>query len=126
MQRICQAIIENIHASISGHVYLDKIERIGYNNHAEAVGSILLLTGCPLIYFKEVSVLREKDSNVRKANAIPDDALEALARCLYPMMVAFFESAEGQREFAEWQSQKDTEVVPGGMAESGGKIRLAG
>jgi len=93
MQRICQAIIENIHASISGHVYLDKIERIGYNNHAEAVGSILLLTERPLIYFKEVGVLRVKNSNVKKANAIPDDALEALARCLFPMMITFFGGA---------------------------------
>ena len=39
----------------------------------------------------------------------PDDALEALARCLYPQIVAFFESNEGKREFAEWKSQQDTE-----------------
>ena len=42
----------------------------------------------------------------------PDEALEALARCLYPMMVAFFESEEGQREFAEWKSRLDTEQRP--------------
>ena len=70
--------------------------------------------------------MRVNDTNAEKVNAIPDDALEALARCLYPMMVAFFESAEGQREFAEWQSRKSTENIPGGMAESGEKIRLAG
>ena len=70
--------------------------------------------------------MRVKEPNVKKANAIPDDALEALARCLYPAMVTFFESDEGQREFAEWQSRKSTENVPGGMAESDENIRLAG
>jgi len=34
----------------------------------------------------------------------PADAINALARCLYPAMVAYFESNEGQREFAEWQA----------------------
>ena len=58
--------------------------------------------------------MRVKDSNVKKANAIPDDALEALARCLYPTMIAFFESDEGIREFAEWQARESTENVPGG------------
>jgi len=43
----------------------------------------------------------------------PDDALEALARCLYPAMVAYFESAEGRREFAEWQARQATEKSPG-------------
>jgi len=70
--------------------------------------------------------LRAKEANVKDENAIPDDALEALARCLYPMMVSFFESAEGQRDFAEWQSRKNTDVVPGGMAEPIEKIKLAG
>ena len=40
------------------------------------------------------------------------DAIEALARCLYPAMVAYFESEEGQREFAEWQADKGTEISP--------------
>ena len=71
--------------------------------------------------------MRVKDYNVKKANAIPDDALEALARCLYPTMVAFFESDEGQREFAEWQARHGIEHVPGGMmAELDEKVKLAG
>ena len=84
------------------------------------------MTGRPLIYFKEVGVLRVKDYNVKKANAIPDDALEALARCLYPMMVTFFESTEGKREFAEWKACESTENVPGGIAEPDEKVRVAG
>jgi len=70
--------------------------------------------------------LRVKEPNVKKANAIPDDALEALARCLYPMMVTFFESDEGKREFAEWQARESIENVPGGIAETDEKIRVAG
>ncbi|MDR0935654.1 MAG: hypothetical protein LBM98_03105 [Oscillospiraceae bacterium] len=32
-----------------------------------------------------------------------------LARCLLPTMRTYFESEEGQRDFAEWQSRKDTD-----------------
>ena len=38
------------------------------------------------------------------------DAIEALARCLYPAMVAYFESEKGQREFAEWQTEQGAEM----------------
>ena len=42
---------------------------------------------------------------------IPRYELEALARCLLPDIQAFFESEEGQREFAEWQeSRKQTQL----------------
>ena len=34
----------------------------------------------------------------------PNDAIESLARCLYPAMVAYFESEEGKAEFAKWQA----------------------
>ena len=36
----------------------------------------------------------------------PDEALEALARCLYPAIRAFFESAEGRREFDAWEQSR--------------------
>ena len=62
----------------------------------------------------------------KEINAIPDNALEALARCLYPSMVAFFESEEGQREFAEWQAHRDTENLPGREAKLDEEVRLAG
>ena len=42
-----------------------------------------------------------------EGDAVPDDSIEALARMLYPAMVSFFESEEGQREFAEWQAQQE-------------------
>jgi hypothetical protein len=43
-------------------------------------------------------------------NEVPADAIEALARCLLPAIVAYYESDEGKREFAEWQSRRDTET----------------
>ena len=33
---------------------------------------------------------------------IPDHAIERIARCLLPMIRAYYESAEGQAELAEW------------------------
>ena len=53
------------------------------------------------------------------------DALEALARCLYPAMVAYFESEEGQREFAEWQASKGMEILPAGEVKHGSTSRQA-
>ena len=53
--------------------------------------------------------MREKETTVKKSDAIPDDALEALARCLYPAILSYFESDEGQREFDEWKSRRNAE-----------------
>jgi len=44
----------------------------------------------------------------------PADAINALARCLYPAMVAYFESDDGQREFAEWQAAQGKATTPAG------------
>ena len=40
---------------------------------------------------------------------IPQYKIEAIARCLLPDIQAFYESEEGQREFAEWKAQQETE-----------------
>ena len=37
---------------------------------------------------------------------IPQHKIEAIARCLLPDILAFYESEEGQREFAEWKAQQ--------------------
>lgn len=39
---------------------------------------------------------------------IPYHEVEALARVLLPDIQAFFESEEGQREFAEWKASQQT------------------
>ena len=40
---------------------------------------------------------------------IPQHRIEAIARCIMPDILAFYESEEGQREFAEWKAQRDAE-----------------
>jgi len=40
---------------------------------------------------------------------IPQYKIEAIARCLMPDILAFYESEEGQKEFAEWQAQQEAE-----------------
>ncbi len=42
-------------------------------------------------------------------SAIPQHQIEAIARCLLPDILAFYESEEGQREFAEWKKQREAE-----------------
>ena len=38
---------------------------------------------------------------------IPQHQIEAIARCILPDILAFYESEEGQREFSEWKKQKE-------------------
>ena len=40
---------------------------------------------------------------------IPQHQIEAIARCFMPDILAFYESEEGQREFAEWKKQREAE-----------------
>ena len=44
-------------------------------------------------------------------SGIPEREIEIIARCIYPDIVAFFESEEGQREFAEWKAQREKETA---------------
>lgn len=37
---------------------------------------------------------------------IPQYAIETVARCLLPDIIAYYESEEGQQEFAEWKWQQ--------------------
>ena len=40
---------------------------------------------------------------------IPQYQIEAIARCIMPDILAFYESEEGQREFAEWKERREVE-----------------
>ena len=40
---------------------------------------------------------------------IPQHQIEAIARCIMPDILAFYESEEGQREFAEWKRLREAE-----------------
>ena len=37
---------------------------------------------------------------------IPQHSIEAIARCIMPDILAFYESEEGQKEFEEWITQR--------------------
>lgn len=37
---------------------------------------------------------------------IPQHVIETIARCIWPDTLAYYESEEGQREFAEWQAKQ--------------------
>ncbi len=38
---------------------------------------------------------------------IPQHEIEAIARCLLPDILAFYESEEGQKEFARWKAEQE-------------------
>ncbi len=40
---------------------------------------------------------------------IPQHQIEAIARCILPDILAFYESEEGQREFTKWQERQAEE-----------------
>ena len=44
-------------------------------------------------------------------SGIPQHEIETIARVLLPDILAFYESEEGQREFAEWKVQRDADVT---------------
>ena len=49
--------------------------------------------------------MAKKKTPVNQSNWT-DAAVETFARCVWPDIVAFFESEEGQREFAQWQREQ--------------------
>lgn len=44
-------------------------------------------------------------NNESKVIQIPQHEIDALARCLLPDLIAFYESENGQKEFEEWKTQ---------------------
>ena len=61
---------------------------------------------------------KKKSTNI---SPYPDEAIERLARAFYPAILACWNSEEGQREFAAWQTEqahhapsKEKQSVPDG------------
>ena len=46
-------------------------------------------------------------------SGIPQREIEYIARCILPDILAYYESAEVQREFREWQAQREAEQAEG-------------
>ena len=55
--------------------------------------------------FSEVHLERRK--KLTNNSGIPQHEIENIARILLPDILAFYESEEGQREFAEWKAARD-------------------
>ena len=51
-------------------------------------------------------------------SGIPPHAIEAIARCILPDIIAYFETEEGQREFREWKAKRDAEQMEGKKGET--------
>ena len=47
-----------------------------------------------------------ENQDVLNQEAIPDDVVDTLARCLFPKIQEYFKSPEGQAEFEEWKRRK--------------------
>ena len=50
-------------------------------------------------------------------SGIPEHEVENIARILLPDILAFYESEEGQQEFAEWKAQRDVAKADDNKAE---------
>lgn len=47
-------------------------------------------------------------SNKSNVNQIPQHEVDALARCLWPELIAFYESDAGQKEFEQWKTDLES------------------
>ena len=45
----------------------------------------------------------------------PDHVIETIARCLWPNIQAFYESEEGQKEFAAWKAEQEKKQLSDGQ-----------
>lgn len=50
-------------------------------------------------------------------SGIPQHAIEAIARCILPDIIAYYETEEGQREFQAWKAKRDAEQTEGKKGE---------
>ena len=81
------------------------------------LAAIVTISTIPLTSL-EVLALFYFMARKRKVNdygtGIPIHEVDALARVLLPEIQAFFESEDGQREFAEWKAQQEQNKIKQG------------
>ena len=59
---------------------------------------------------QELISVAEKKKPSGLISGISEDALETLAEALYPDILEFFNSEEGQKEFAEWKASQQNKT----------------
>lgn len=47
-----------------------------------------------------------KEVKIIPKSHIPEDEIEALAKCFLPDILDFFESEEGRKEFEQWKKEQ--------------------
>ena len=50
-----------------------------------------------------------RPKKILNKSGIPQHAIDRIAQCVYPDILAFYESEEGQRAFAAWLAQQQKE-----------------
>ena len=55
----------------------------------------------PSEYIRKESLIGQKKETDKQHHTIPQREIEIIARCIFPDILAFYESEEGQREFAQ-------------------------
>ena len=51
-------------------------------------------------------LIHDKHGEYQIRSYLPKHEVEAIVRAFYPAVAAFFETAEGKREFEEWKRKK--------------------
>ena len=51
--------------------------------------------------------IHDKRGEYKMRSYLPKHEVEAIVRAFYPAVAAFFETAEGKREFEEWKAKEE-------------------
>ena len=81
---------------------------VGYSKSSSARSDPKITICKPSLRNTEVHLGRRK--KLINNTDIPQHQIEAIARCILPDILAFYESEEGQREFSEWKKQREMET----------------
>jgi hypothetical protein len=60
----------------------------------------------------------------KRHSRIPDYAIEQVARCLLPDLLAFYASEEGQAAFAAWKAEKEKNSADNGSTNHGREVAI--
>ena len=51
-----------------------------------------------------------KEVKIILKSHMPEDEIEALAKCFLPDILGFFESEEGRQEFEQWKKEQEKNI----------------